>query len=184
MGILPINDYICAMKEIWKKIEGQENYSVSNMGRIRNDVRGNYLNGSLNGRGYLTTCIGKKHYKFHRLVAEHFIPNPENLPEVNHLNGIKSDCKFTNLEWSTSSDNSKHAVRLGLKKGKKGITNPSVKLSEIEVLDIVQLSRKGTSQNELARIFNCHQTTISSIVTGKIWTELTGIKKEKSYGKR
>lgn len=71
----------------------------------------------LNQNGYYYIDFGRKHHAVHRLIAEHFIPNPENKRTVNHKNGIKTDNRITNLEWATDSENNTHAYDTGLKVG-------------------------------------------------------------------
>lgn len=115
------------MQEIWKDIKGYEGlYQISNMGRVKRFKRKEEknLNPCKDKRGYLRIDLYKKgnrkNITIHRLVAIHFIPNPENKPEVNHKHGIKTDNRATELEWVTTSENEKHAYDTGLKKQKNG----------------------------------------------------------------
>lgn len=101
---------------LWKGIVGFGNYEVSNYGDIRNITTGHFRKLVLTRKGYHTVdfSVGKKHYNFkvHRLVALHFISNPNNYPQVNHKNGIKSDNYIDNLEWCTNSMNTLHSFRV------------------------------------------------------------------------
>lgn len=115
------------MIEIWKDIEGYEGlYKVSNMGRIKSlghtDKLGRYYEGRIMKQqkhyknGYLSVCLAKdkkqKRMNVQRLVAHHFIPNPDNKPEVNHIDENKENNIYTNLEWCTRKENNIHGTKI------------------------------------------------------------------------
>lgn len=123
--------------EIWKPVAGYEGiYEISSFGRLKTLSRrvnswrgGRVINEKIRKVGkwanaYPTYILSKmnanKMYLAHRLVAEAFIPNPENKPEVNHVDGDKSNSKATNLEWCTSSENAQHSYNTGLSKAVSG----------------------------------------------------------------
>ena len=102
------------MCEIWKTIEEAPNYEVSNLGEVKNKISGRKLKPQAYGAtGYKQVSLKVIGYdKFqkryvHRLVAQTFIPNPENKREVNHIDGDKLNNNVKNLEWVTSSENQK-----------------------------------------------------------------------------
>ena len=111
--------------EEWKDIKGYEGlYQVSNYGNIKSLKRNIILSPAKAGRGYYYVLLcknGKPKLKYiHRLVAEHFVPNPNSYKEVNHKSGIKSNNDIFNLEWCTHKQNCEHKTRI-LKKGCKKV---------------------------------------------------------------
>ena len=100
------------MTEIFKPIEGYENYSVSTTGKVLNNETGKFLEGTLDSKGHLQVKLYKDRkgtlmYK-HRLVAIAFIPNPENKPCVDHVNGNKLNNSLENLRWATFQENARN----------------------------------------------------------------------------
>jgi hypothetical protein len=153
--------------EIWKDCVSAPGYKISNQGRILGK-RGKILNPCLDSYGYfrpgLQTLKGQKSFYVHRLVAEAFIPNPENKPQVNHINGDKEDNRAENLEWCTSAENTYHADKIGLRDHKAhGESHYKAKLTEDQVIEIfrsegkthVQIGKEyGISANSVCRIKN------------------------------
>ena len=103
--------------ERWKVIKAYPKYSVSDKGRVINNHTGKILKPALDSCGYPFVCLcldGRKHcVSVHRLVAGYFIPNPENLPEVNHKNNRKTDNRVENLEWCTHAKNINLSFEMG-----------------------------------------------------------------------
>lgn len=97
---------------VWKKINEYANFSVSNNGQVRNDKTGRIYKTWLDTNGYPSVHLGKDIRRVHKLVAEAFIPNPNNLPEVNHIDGNKLNPHKSNLEWCTHSENVTHSRKV------------------------------------------------------------------------
>ena len=157
--------------EVWKDIEGYEGlYQVSTCGnvkslpKVRRNGTGTYiqkerlLKPSNTSTGYKKVELYKdgkrKSFKVHRLVAIAFIPNPDNKPEVNHIDGNKINNNIDNLEWVTSSENTIHAYETGSSPNKK----------ELDEIRIIELYNKGTSKEEISRMFDVSNVVIARIL--------------------
>ena len=151
-------DSSVSTRELWSYIPNYLGYQASTLGNIRNKSTEYVLKPYLTNRGYHTvgfTVNGKKKRLYiHRLVASTFLDNNDNLPEVNHINGIKTDNRITNLEWSTGSTNILHAYSTGLRKSK---------LTPQDKQQILQLLQQGMTHRTLGKLFNVSHSTIGSL---------------------
>jgi hypothetical protein len=164
-------------EEEWRIVKDYPNYEVSNLGRIRRNGK-TIFEGSKEIDGYIRVCLtnnGKsRKFKMHRLVAEAFIPNPENKPQVNHL-GTKDDNRLCMLEWVTGKENSLH----GAKKHRMNKNNQVISVAKINkdtneiikvyknIIDIendgydyekVAMCIKGKNHTHLGYIWQIHKT--------------------------
>jgi hypothetical protein len=181
------------MQEIWIDIKDYEGlYQISNYGNIKaypnshTHLKEIMLKPTINSSGYLKVELYKNHsskvFYVHRLVALSFISNPENKPQVNHIDGNKTNNKCDNLEWVTISENQKHAINKGLRK-------PSPMIGKIGKLNhnskkIIQYDLQGNYIRrfdgiaEAARYINGSASAISANLNGRtkssygyIWKE-------------
>jgi len=159
-----------------KEIKGYPGYLACENGFIYSKKTKRFLKPHLSKYGYFTVCLCKnnikKTYRVNRIIAETFLDNPENKPQVNHINGIKTDNTVKNLEWVTASENQKHASANNLYNCRKGANNGNSRFKESEIVKIRQMYSSNLTQKEIAKIFKTTQSTISGIVRGHVWGHL------------
>ena len=138
------------MQEIWKDVVGHEGlYLVSNLGNVKTLLtRKKLLKPAYDKDGYLRVALTtkdnkRKNYYVHRLVLSAFVPNTENKPCVNHIDGIRDNNKLENLEWCTFSENEKHKYKLGYKQ----------KISKERIEKLVELTSKKVKCIETGIIY-------------------------------
>ena len=145
-------------------------YQVSEDGVITSP-HGRILSHQIDYKGYHRVVLqaGRKHRiqtGVHRLVALCHIPNPENKPEVNHIDGDKDNNHVSNLQWATTAENVEHSVRLGLAQHPTGFAARRARLTPELIADIHRMLGEGVKQTEIARITGISQATISQVKRG------------------
>lgn len=139
-------------------------------GRIFSKVKNRFLRcNKLTSKGYMRVRLDEKTFQWHRIIGLTFIPNPDNKPQINHKNGIKTDNQVENLEWVTNQENRDHAMQNKLHSIGE---NHNSKLSEIDVLNIYKLYKKGVTRKEISHIYNIAYVTVCMILQGNRWKHL------------
>ncbi|WP_054908742.1 NUMOD4 domain-containing protein [Pseudomonas sp. NBRC 111135] len=179
------------MQEIWKPIAGFEGlYEISNLGRVKSLGRFRRAKGDAKTwmderikapcaqrEGYLSAhlyCEGRMTKRYvHRLVADAFLPNPLDLPEVNHLDGDKQNNSLANLAWSSRSENCRHALESDLYQTARGERAGNSKLSESDVREIRSLAASGMFHREIADQYRIGRKAVTKIVNRQRWEHVS-----------
>lgn len=165
------------MQEQWK--EFLTGYFVSTVGNVDSTKRGNRqrLKPRRNRNGYLAVRLYingvRKLFTIHRLVAQAFIPNPEDKPQINHINGVKTDNRVENLEWCTQAENNHHAYVTGLRALPKGEEHYCAKLTN-EQARYARDNPDHLTQKQLAKKLGTSSSAIGAIQRGKTWKSVGG----------
>lgn len=188
--------------EIWKQVPKFESYyQVSNLGRVKSlyrffiaahgegyPVREKIVKEELTKRGYLRVTLSvsteklKKRVLLHRLVAQVFIPNPDNKPVVNHKNLNKQDNSINNLEWATQQENIDHywdsseerKSRRRIAKVKKGPSKGEDRWNaKLKIKEVLCIYKSTKTQKWLSKKYGMSKGAIYGIKSGKTWNWLT-----------
>lgn len=193
--VFKLDQYITDLGQpIWKPIIINGNttkYEVSNAGLVRNKNTGNILVPQLNHKGYLRINLYYNHkanpHSVHRLVAQAFIPNPDNKPQINHITGVKTCNWIGNLEWVDNSENQKHAYATGLQNIRCGVKHPNCQHNEEEVHQVCKLLEKSVPISEITKILNVSRAFVIGIKYQGNWKDIRSkynIPESNTYGDR
>ncbi len=152
-----------------KKHFDYPNYLIYSDGRIFSLKYNKFLKKAIDKYGYFKIMVvnnkNRKYTTFHRIIAETFIPNPENKPQVNHKNGIKTDNRVENLEWVTLKENIQHSIDNKLKSNfPKGSDMWNSKITDEEIKFIRRLSLMNMRQIDIVNIVGFNRNLIYKVV--------------------
>lgn len=142
-------------------------YEITRDGQVINKHNNHVVKPQINGKGYERVSIGKRLMFVHRLVAQRYVPNPENKPQVNHIDGNKLNNNADNLEWVTNQENRDHAINNGLQA--TGEKCAQAKLTQNDV-DYIR-SHINENNIQLAKKFNVSSSHISAIKRNIWWKD-------------
>ena len=172
------------MTEVWKDIKGYEGYyQISNLGRVKSLFRivphklkgkktipEKILKQCISSPGYYATVLTKnskgKSTRIHRLIAFHFIANPENKPEINHKKTIKTDNRIENLEWVTRKENIAHAIRHGLWE------NNLKSRAKLTIKEVKEIRKSKLTRKEIATKYNVSIYAIKDVQNYYTWKNI------------
>lgn len=142
-----------------------KDYEITKDGQIINKNTNHILKPQPNGKGYLRVSIGGKLMFVHRLVAEKYIPNPDNKLQINHIDGNKLNNCVENLEWVTNQENRTHAVNIGLHLSGEKCSWSKLNWEKVEYIR----EHLEIDINTLAKKFNVSLSTIKDVRNYKTW---------------
>lgn len=177
-GNVPLTQEEFMGEEIWKDVVGYEGYySVSSHGRVYSHSTGIYLKGKIDKDGYkeYALCVNRqrKYVRGHRLVALAFIPNPDNLPMVNHKDNVPDNNKSDNLEWCNNEYNQRHAYNGYVETSGKCLSN----LNSEDFKEMIRLYTAGSSYKDIIEHFSldCSRDDIGQVIAGKKHRDISGV---------
>jgi hypothetical protein len=157
--------------EEWRYVPNTGNgYEASRSGKIRNARTGYVFRGSVDDDGYIRVRLGSNYSLAHRVVAAAFIPNPENKPEINHIDADKKNNSVENLEWVTRQENAAHAAKMGLMPRRT-----LVQRAEMDEDDIIEIDRRYRCGERIANIawsLGVSVTLARQIVNGERYSDV------------
>lgn len=160
-----------------KDIPGYElRYAATENGFIWSHLSRKFLAQSISKHGYKKCGLYKdgkyKSFSVHRLIACTFIENPLGKPQVNHIDGVKTNNHMKNLEWVTDEENHAHAVKTGLMNTPRGMSIGISKLIDEDIRDIRMFANGGIRHAHIARMYRISQTTVWQIANRLTWKHI------------
>lgn len=161
------------MKEQYRKIKGYSHYRIYRNGQIYSEYINKYITPTEDTGHYLQNTLvddegNRKTIKTHRLVALAFLPNPENLPDVNHKDFNRKNNNVDNLEWCSEKYNARYTALYNINNNKNSYMKLSP-LTEEQVLLIPTLLNYGFSVKLISNLYKVGHITIRNIISKKTW---------------